>query len=77
MGKGLEPLAQRLRSAGYETYGRSDGSVLAADFGFGLGFDVYDANRREWAEHQSIGWEPELERIRARKSERCVEKRTR
>lgn len=70
MGPELEPIAARLHAAGYQTLGRTDGGILSAAFGFALGFERFDARRLSRDEHERIGWGPELELIRGRKSER-------
>lgn len=66
----LTPIARRLRAAGYETHGRSDGAFVSSSFGFGEGFERYDCEPRPREEHERIGWQPELARIRERRSER-------
>ncbi|GJM20420.1 MAG: hypothetical protein DHS20C15_03350 [Planctomycetota bacterium] len=65
-----EPLALRLKRAGYETYARTDGGFVNAAFGFHLGFDVFDFNAYPHAEHFQRGWKAELEHLRSRRSER-------
>jgi len=66
------PLALRLAELGYETYARTDGGWLIPTLGFSLGFDVFDHGQKGPVEHQQLGWTRELQRLRARRSERPV-----
>jgi arylsulfatase A-like enzyme len=66
----LEPVAVRLRAAGYATLARTDGGIVSAAFGFAHGFELFDATKLAREEFERVGWAPELERIRARRSER-------
>lgn len=70
IGPELEPVAARLQAAGYQTSARTDGGILSAAFGFAHGFQRFDATKLAREEHERVGWSPELERIRARRSER-------
>ncbi len=67
-----EPIAVRLKRAGYETLARTDGGWLSPEYGFDQGFDSFDTRRRSHDEHQRVGWKPELERLRTRRSEKPV-----
>ena len=58
----VHELAERLKAAGYETYGRTDEGFLIPAFGFARGFDVFDYRRYEPQEHQRVGWSRELAR---------------
>lgn len=70
MGDGLESIAARLHATGYETYGRSDGLFVSTAYGFASGFELFDDRLREPEELDRLGFEPELARIRERRSER-------
>jgi len=72
LGAEHEPIAARLRAAGYETRARTDGGFVATRLGFGTGFDVVDERARAHEEHDRIGWGPELEFLRDRRSERPI-----
>jgi len=63
-------IAGRLRAAGYETLARTDGGFLGVDHGFEEGFDLFHFDSIKRSDAPS--WAPELERLRARASERPV-----
>lgn len=67
-----KPLATRLKALGYETLGRTDGGWLIPAFGFAQDMDRFDHAVHGPADHQARGWTPELELLRARRSERPV-----
>jgi len=58
-------LATLLAAAGYECFAITEGGYVRAAFGFGSGFDVYRSAR-----YKSADWEPALEWVRQRGSER-------
>jgi len=68
----VEPVALRLRRAGYETVARTDGGWVSPDYGFAIGFDRFDARRIPPDEHQARGWAAELAELSGRDSERPV-----
>jgi len=64
--RGLASLPLQLWEAGYETFGRSGAGLLSPEFGFNLGFEVFESRRLPLAEHLERGWTHELERLRSR-----------
>ncbi|MCU0612962.1 MAG: sulfatase [Candidatus Eisenbacteria bacterium] len=67
MTEAMAPLPLLLQRAGYRTMGLAEGGYVSADFGFSLGFDLYDCTRfknPQWTE--ALGW------LRHRRSERPV-----
>lgn len=67
-----EPLALRLRAAGYETLGQSDGGFVVPDHGFDVGFDRFVVRKPSAQELASDGWSRELGWLRERDSENPV-----
>ncbi len=67
MTEGMVPLPLALRRAGYETAGFAEGGYVAAGFGFGIGFDLYDCGR-----FKGPRWDEALRWLRRRRSARPV-----
>ncbi|MBN1423377.1 sulfatase [Candidatus Fermentibacteria bacterium] len=63
----MAPVPLQLQRAGYETIGIAEGGYVSADFGFSLGFDVYDCTR-----FKDPRWYDVLDMLRRRRSERPV-----
>ena len=70
LGADLEPIAQRLRRAGYETLAHTDGGFVDASFGFQHGFDRFEG--RKWTGPDEQRWDDDLARLARRRSEHPV-----